>query len=232
MNIAHFETRLTETIAWCSLQKLVNDPPETEEFHNRAQLARQGRAFYRRAELLENKNNLQNWLLAHLRFNPREESKELRREGLELMRAGDVTPILPLNNQLRTPELKPEPFVSRRTDQVAIVEELAVKRAKLLRQRGEYPTSISSNLGGGRLLVYEPDCNVEDGASQNQSKGHFDGQDAPPWDTWIAYKGNHLIAWVPPPLLDLIKAGIEVNCVDCIRWAEENLLEKMARAAI
>ena len=70
MDTKLFQTRRTETIAWCSLQALENNPVETEEFRNRTVLARQGAALYRRAELLEKKGSVQNWLLAHVSLSP------------------------------------------------------------------------------------------------------------------------------------------------------------------
>jgi hypothetical protein len=230
MSISNFHTRLAETIAWCSLQNIENDPPETEEFRHREQLARQGTALYRRAQLLEKKNSVQSWLLDHLHLGPREDTKELRRQGLEFMRAGDVTSILPLNNQLRTPALRPQPFVWPQTDRSEIVEELSEKRAALLHAKNAYPQVVFTDLAGGRLLAYEPDDNVEDGASQHQSKGYFDGKDAPPWDTWICYVDRSLISWVPSLLLDLAQRGVAVNCVDCIRWVEDGFLNETLTA--
>jgi hypothetical protein len=84
--------------------------------------------------------------------------------------------------------------------------------------------AVSSDVAGGRLLVYEPDFNVEDGASEYMSKGYFDERDAPPWDTWVCYFDCQLISWVPPCLLDLVQAGIAANPVDCIRWLENAVL--------
>jgi hypothetical protein len=226
MDTLHLQNRLAETIAWCSLQNLVSDPPETDEFRHRQQLERQGRALYRRAELLEKRNSLQSWLLDHFHLGPRENAEELRHQGLELMRAGDVTPILPLNHQLRTLELRPRPFAWPQTDRMGIVEELAEKRARFLRQRDTYPRTISTDLAGGRLLAYEPDENVADGASQHQTKGYFDGDDAPPWDTWVCYVDRSLISWVPPMFRGLVQEGVSVNCVDCIHWTDEYLFNK------
>ena len=222
-----FQERLAETIAWCSLQKLESDPPETEEFRRRKQLERQGAALYRRGQLLEKKHSLQSWLLSHLPLSKQGDAKDLQRQGLELMRAGDVTPILPLNDQLRTAAIRPQRFVYPQPNREAIVEELSEKRAALLRARKAYPESVSFDFAGGRLLVYEPDENVEDGASQHQTKGYFDGCGAPPWDTWVCYFQRSLISWVPPQLLNLTNDGIGVNCVDCIRWVDETLLKQL-----
>jgi hypothetical protein len=218
---AAFRQRLAETIAWCSLQRLDANPPETEEFRRRANLAVRGLALYRRAELVEQRAGVRGWLSRHLPLLANKEPKKLRHEGLELMKLGNVAEILPLNNQLRTPELRPEPFVSSQTNRPVIVEALCAKRAELLRQCDAYPKFISSELAEGKLLIYGPDDNVDDGASQQQSRGYFDGKDAPPWDTWVCYFDRHLISWVPPSLLELVQAGIATNPVDCIRLVEE-----------
>lgn len=230
MDTSHFQTRLAETIAWCSLQTLENNPPETEEFRNRKQLARQGIDLCREARLLEQKSNVQSWLLNQLHLRVPQAPNKLRQQGLELMRAGDVTPILPLSNQLRSLELKPHAFVRAQTKRVEIVEQLSEKRAALLKQKTAYPEFVSSDLAEGKLLAYEPDDNVADGASQHQSMGYFDVPDVPPWDTWLCYFDRHLISWVPPLLLDLVERGLAVNVVDCIRWAEGSLLEELVAA--
>lgn len=231
LDAALFQKRLAETVAWCCLQTIESDPPETEEFRRRKQLERQGAELYRRGQLLEKKHSLHSWLLSHLPLSKQGEAKDLRRQGLELMRAGDVTPILPRNDQLRTAALRPQPFVYPQPNREAIVEELSEKRATLLGERKAYPQSVALDLAGGRLLVYEPDENVEDGASQYQTKGYFDGCDAPPWDTWVCYFQRSLISWVPAQLLNLANDGIEVNCVDCIRWIDETLLKQLVGSA-
>jgi hypothetical protein len=229
---AAFHQRLAETIAWCSLQKLDANPPETREFRRRANLAASGVALYRRAELIEKRAGIRGWLSRHLPLLANEQPKKLRNEGLELMKLGNVAEILPLNNQLRTPELRPEPFASSQTNRPVIVEALCAKRAELLRQRNAHPKLISSELAGGKLLIYEPDYNFEDGASQQQSKGYFDGKDAPPWDTWLCYSDSQLISWMPPSMLGLVQAGIATNFVDCIRFVDDNFLNKALAAAL
>jgi hypothetical protein len=220
---AGFHQRLAETIAWCSLQELDANPPETEEFRQRANLAARGVALYRRAELIEKQAGIRGWLSRRLPLLASEEPKKLRREGLELIKLGNVADILPLNNQLRTPELRPEPFVPSQNNRPIIVEALCAKRAQLIHERDAYPRLVSSDLAGGKLLIYEPDNNFDDGASQEQSKGYFDGKDAPPWDTWLCYSDRQLISWVPPSFLDLVQAGIATNPVDCVRWVEDSL---------
>lgn len=72
----------------------------------------------------------------------------------------------------------------------------------------------------GRLLVYFPAENVEDGASRAASSGFFDPYDAPPWDAWVHYAEGVLISWVPEGFVTRAQAGIDANPVDCIHWAD------------
>jgi hypothetical protein len=83
----------------------------------------------------------------------------------------------------------------------------------------------------GRLLVYFPDADLSDGAAEVESGGFFDVCNVPPWDTWVAFfqdaehadesYARYLIAWVPPALVELATAGIEVNPEGCIAWLDD-----------
>jgi hypothetical protein len=230
MDESLFQKRLAEAIAWCSLQTLEGEPPETDEFRRRKQLTEQGLALYRRAESLERKRGIQTWLLDHLQFRRQEDYKVIRQRAFDLIRAGDTVSILPLTGQLRSTELTPRPFTSARADPARIVEEVAEKRASLLLGRNSYPYSASTDLAGGRILAYAPDENVQDGASQHSSKGFFDGDDAPPWDLWFFYVDRHLISWVPEQLLNLADKGIAVNAVDCVHWVDADFLKRLMTA--
>ncbi len=81
----------------------------------------------------------------------------------------------------------------------AIIDVVSRKRAEFLRAEGHYPSEMSCDLAGGRLLMSE-DSSVWDGASQAESKGFFDEDDRPPWDTWLCYVqgADYPIAAVPP----------------------------------
>jgi len=85
-----------------------------------------------------------------------------------------------------------------------------------------YPLTLTQNLHRGRLLLYLPDENLSDGAAQYASKGFFDVQNVPPWDTWVCLIERYLVSWVPPLLMDLASQGIDVNPEQCILWAPEN----------
>ncbi len=116
-----------------------------------------------------------------------------------------------------------------------LVNEIARKRRALLEpvQRAAVPKT--DVLGGGRLMLYDLEQNLFDGAAQSASHGFFSVDNAPPYDMWLAYvieqnryvmegrewNDTYLLAWVPPDFLELASAGIEVNPEECIRWAED-----------
>ncbi|MCA1819166.1 MAG: hypothetical protein LC620_03805, partial [Halobacteriales archaeon] len=119
------------------------------------------------------------------------------------------------------------------------VRRLEVSRIGFARKRllGQAPQAdIQPTLAGGRLVVYEPDTNLFDGAAQLASDGFFDVNNVPPWDTWLDYfpptkegtgkysTDDHgkLVAWVPSPFLAAADIGIRVNPEDCIRWADQD----------
>lgn len=85
----------------------------------------------------------------------------------------------------------------------------------------------SGDLHGGRLLIYFPDLELADGAAELESRGFLDVNNAPPWDTWVAFiqhgqsNWSHLISWVPREFVPLADAGIRVNPEECILWLDE-----------
>jgi hypothetical protein len=115
------------------------------------------------------------------------------------------------------------------------VGHLAWVRSIRLEPRVTEPIRRVGDLGGGRLLIYFPDEELSDGASEFETGGFFDVQDAPPWDTWLAlfpyqrppYEGRsfepeeYLVSYVPPEFVSLVQGGIDVNPVDCVTWLED-----------
>lgn len=85
----------------------------------------------------------------------------------------------------------------------------------------------------GRLLLFDPEDSLSDGAAHCESEGFFDVRNVPAWDTWVWYAeddpglggptlcSSHLVAWVPPQVLGLAEAGVRANPEQCIRWASE-----------
>ncbi len=109
-----------------------------------------------------------------------------------------------------------------------IVDEVARKRRSLLGRSHKNHLQLAELFGKGRLLTYEPERNMYDGAAENASAGFFDGDNVPPWDIWLMYvvdslpkHKTYLIAWVPPECLKPAQVGIEANPEQCIRWAED-----------
>lgn len=116
-----------------------------------------------------------------------------------------------------------------------LVERLATRRAKLLEEQGITPLQLVPPLTGGRLLAFNADQTLSDGAANSASRGFFDDDNVPPWDTWIAYmtddmvdsrprypfSSSSLLSWVPERLIEKATAGIEVNPEACICWATE-----------
>jgi hypothetical protein len=71
-----------------------------------------------------------------------------------------------------------------------------------------------------KLLIYECQETVEDGASEAASFGFYDLLDAPPWDTWVLYRNGAVFCCVPDSAVSRAQAGIDANPVDCIHWAD------------
>jgi len=147
-------------------------------------------------------------------------------------------------DSLRTIALRPEiltasqmlgrvsdlPILGPREEQ-DVIARIAPVRAALLRTADAYPLPIERhgllpNLAGGRLLICRSlEMTLLDGASEAISQGFFDGDDLPPWDTWLWYSitGNeesvrYLLAWIPPIFLDLAEKGVDCNYFGCFEW--------------
>jgi hypothetical protein len=214
---------------WCSLQSLEKQPAQSQEFRSRIAMRHKGISLLERARLLEKRGKLRR-LWDHLRFAPAQDPEKFRREAQLLLQQSDVRSIYPLNEYLRSKSLTPASIDSQETDRTAAVEQLCERRVQFLQHLGVCIEAGSYDLASGKLLRYEPDFNVSDGASQDTTYGYFDVNDAPPWDTWICFTDRSLISWVPPSLIDLVRSGIEVNPVDCIGWVDNQQLTKLRAA--
>lgn len=207
---------LAETIAWCAGQHIAATAEETEEARRRRQMGEQASKLMSGA--IQKPKGFWDRLLR--RDYTRSRDWQLARE---LFRRADLASLpIPLSTQLRNPALKPDrPIEKTRNeeDRRILARSVIERRRDLVRARADLALPGASNeLAGGRMLVYAPDENVSDGASEVHSSGFFDVEDAPPWDLWVAYADGALFAWVPPALLALAQRGIEVNAVECIWW--------------
>jgi hypothetical protein len=91
-------------------------------------------------------------------------------------------------------------------------------RSTLVRETNIEIAGLAAAQSKGKLLRYEPLETVTDAVSASSSRGFFDIEDAPPWDTWFLYSGGTIFSWVPESSVQNAQAGIDANPVDCIHW--------------
>ena len=127
----------------------------------------------------------------------------------------------------------------------AIVAQVVSARSRCLKDEGRYPNDVRLDVAGGRLLLFDPEASLADGAAEDITHGFFDGDNLPAWDTWVAYSHDSeryalreelrragddawtsldfvdaLVSWVPPALLEIVDEGIEANPDESIKWAD------------
>jgi len=130
-------------------------------------------------------------------------------------------------SSLRTPSLHPGLLSPTRADAVRFV--LNHRQVRLPTDRIQ-PIANGRGLTTGRLLCYYPDADLSDGAAELASKGFFDVENIPPWDTWVGLYGSdqrdrsygvYLVSYVPEPLVRHASTGIDVNPESCIVWLRD-----------
>jgi hypothetical protein len=147
--------------------------------------------------------------------------------------------------RLRTPEFRPWPirdteqglrhFYRTTLDRMHGVAELAAQRAGLLREAGLLPSAPSTDLRGGRLLLWRPGPRREatpespTGTATREVSGFFDAFDCPPWDTWVSWEaqvqgGEALVSWVPPDWLLRAEAACAGLGRPGVEWLREPFL--------
>jgi hypothetical protein len=153
-------------------------------------------------------------------------------------------------NCLRSPRLAPYIFNDSRYDTVHDVvwaRHLQLEgegRVTRIRGRSDELVEVAAlGLGSvvplvaeGRLLVWERDQTVDDGAGQAETRGYLDESDMPPWDTWVAYmEGTRnergvpdhlgcLVSWVPPIFISAVESAVQVNAYGALYWLRESKL--------
>ena len=199
-----FRQSLAEAIIWCTGLPLENDPYESPEVKLRRELAR-------RAGELNRRTYLSNWPDFIKKVQYRRASRMFSRSRLE--------EIAPLETQLRSLQFKPPLlFGAAREKSNEIVKRVVSLRAETL--RGQNRSALPTNeLEGGKLLVFSPEETLSDGAARYASKGFFDDDNVPAWDTWVAHVENYVVSWIPPQLIELVDAGVNANPEQCICWA-------------
>lgn len=131
-----------------------------------------------------------------------------------------------------------EPRTPPLTSQSSPVFCVALDRSDRLSSIGQLDPIPVTDLQGGRLLAYFPDDNLADGYAEEVSKGYFDVDNIPPYDTWVwmveqvknmtwsdgtsgPMPANFLVAWVPPAFLEIANEGVRANPEECVAWLDE-----------
>ncbi len=200
-----FRQSLAETIVWCMGLPIENDPDESSEIRRRRELGRQAGELYRRA---------------HLSNGPEFIKKLQYSRANRMFARARLLDIAPLEAQLRSPDLKPDPFLPDPSHEKSnkILRSVVSRRAEILRSEKRSPAP-TDQLAAGKLVLFSPEETLTDGAARYSSKGFFDIDNVPPWDTWVAFQEQYVIGWVPPQLIELANAGVDANPEQCILWA-------------
>jgi hypothetical protein len=201
-----FRKSVSETVAWCMNLPLKIEAEEDSAIRFRRQLGQRAGELYRRAYL-------SNWPEFVKNFQYKRASRMFAKARLGK--------IAPLESQLRSSALQPSEFLpgQKIEHHREIVSSVIKRRSEILRMEGRVPTDWTAALTVGKLLLFSPRDTLSDGAARYSSKGFFDVDNIPPWDTWVCFFEKYIVSWVPPQLVELANAGIEVNPEQCIFWA-------------
>lgn len=143
---------------------------------------------------------------------------------------------------LRSPALRPpDPPRGRKPDKrsreylqwlAAGVESIVERRLAWLQSPKAIDHADPQTVVGGAALLFIPERLASPGIAESETRGYFDLEDEPPWDTWAFMMAvpkqrsviarfllgeyppsGALVAWVPPALLELVTEGVE-NTID------------------
>jgi hypothetical protein len=153
-------------------------------------------------------------------------------------------------DRLRSQELRPDTAREESSAQALCVSSELITgvvetRRRVLAELGWAVTVGATNLAGGRLLVSAYEYTNHNGASAGATGDYLDEDDVPPWDTWIgevaglqggeddwpptlaSHLGDGppnrglLVSWVPRAFIPVIQAGLEVECMGMLCWADQ-----------
>jgi hypothetical protein len=139
----------------------------------------------------------------------------------------------------RSKELEPSKnfdWYVNKSQRHSIINEVSNIRQTILHNEFPMWNAKTPDLALGRILAFEIDANLQDGAAFYASKGFFDWDNIPPWDTWFAYLPEYflyerhsdiLLSWIDQDFLPLVEEGIEVNPESCIFWFDDNAVQEL-----
>ena len=144
------------------------------------------------------------------------------------------------DNLFRTRELSPKHYYCEIPDEKksSLVQQIASKKSILLKNANVILIPLEQLDNYGRIMFFDANSTVLDGAPEVESAYYVDIADTPPWDTWIAtgqqlnelnifqtgheLKRDLLIAWVPKSQYFYANEAIEVACLDNFEWGTNN----------
>lgn len=106
------------------------------------------------------------------------------------------------------------------------VEQLVAARANKLSKLQTQQALVGESAFSGRLLAHLMDYSNHNGLSDDESKGFFDTNDTPPWDTWIdvvscdSLYDDILVSWVPQDFVHFVDRGVEAECMGMLSWCD------------
>jgi hypothetical protein len=139
-------------------------------------------------------------------------------------------------NLYRTPELRPDRHLIHIPDdeQRGVVEDIVKKRSIILQDLNVELLPIENLHHYGRIMIFDVNSTVCDGAPQDVSHYYIYINDAPPMDTWIGLGSQFIwddilepddellnqsiLAWVPASQYFYANEAILVACVDNFAW--------------
>jgi hypothetical protein len=86
----------------------------------------------------------------------------------------------------------PLQFEHSLAERQACVTAVIDARSRLLRAAGRSPAPLAADLAGGRLVLFDLDGTLSDGAAAVDSQRFFDDDNVPPWDCWVLYVADPL----------------------------------------
>jgi hypothetical protein len=118
----------------------------------------------------------------------------------------------------------------------SIIEKVSSARHAILQNKFPMHNAKTPDLTLGKILAFEIDANLQDGAAFYASDRFFDWDNIPPWDTWFAYLPEQflheipsgiLLSWIPREFLPLVEEGIYVNPESCIFWLDDKVVQQL-----
>ncbi len=143
-------------------------------------------------------------------------------------------------NLYRTAGLSPKMYYYQIPDEEKdqVVTDLVASRSAVLKALKLDLIPVDELVGYGRIMFFEANETLIDGAPQEASFCFIDQSDAPPWDTWIATErqlfnidfwaydlkltNKMLIAWVPKSQYFYAQEAVEVAMLDNFIWPKSD----------